>query len=530
MQSIPTSWFQTLEIPVAHRGSGVQLPGETPAIREGDLSQALRCLRSWIREYRSTSSDDPAGEEERSVSQLMHLNSREQRAVLQQHAISWIREHNVSGRVVHSTSFSVGGFTVSPDALVVERQPAEPYAAEQAKAVLSSTLYVIVPAFAPKAHSLDTARMQTIVLRRCGYHVGSVRFLCLDKTYDLGSSTHVNPDGLFSDVRVPKTFERSLSATESFMSRMHTYASSFDTPPKCKRRASCEVCYPEQTEARSEHHIRTLFRGGSVVDELERQGFTDLRQLSDEQLPGRRHRMQLQAIRTGVPHVDRARLKGFLEELAFPRLYLDFETVSRAIPPVSGVKPWEHVPMQFSAHRQDFPGAELRSFSFLADAMTPEQDERCALAEALEPIIDGCGSIIAYAAAFERRTLIRLADWCPDFAPLLAGVVDRIRDLQKPFSEFWYYDPRQHGRTGLKKVLPVMSGSGYEELDVQDGLEASLRWQYEYARALFARDSSFDFSQMVDRPTLGNRLREYCAVDTRGLADIVAAIERIVAE
>jgi hypothetical protein len=389
---------------------------------------------------------------------------------------------------------------------------------------------VLVPAFAPKAYSLDHARMQAIVLRQTGYSVARVRFLCLNKSFDLAEGMRVEPDDLFRDIRAPKTFERSLPSTEAFMSRMHALASSNDTPPKCRRRVSCEVCYPEQIEDRPEHHIRTLFRGGGLVDELERQGYTDLRELNEQHLPGRRHRMQLQAIRSGVPHVDRAQLKAFLEELAFPRVYLDFETISRAIPPVSAVKPWEHVPMQFSAHRQDAPGGKLRSFSFLADAMTPERDERCALAHALEPIIDECGSIIAYAATFERRTLLRLADWCPDFAEPLANVIDRIRDLQKPFAEFWYYDPKQHGKTGLKKVLPVMSGSGYEDLDVQDGLEASLRWQYEYAVSLFARDSRYDFSQTGDRTRLGNRLRDYCAVDTRGLVDIVAAIERIVAQ
>ena len=184
--------------------------------------------------------------------------------------------------------------------------------------------------------------------------------------------------------------------------------------------------------------------------------------------------------------------------------------------------------MQFSAHRQESPGADLVEFGYVAEAMTPSKDERCALAAALTPVVEGAGCIIAYAAAFERRTLLRLAEWCPEFSPQVPGLSGRIRDLQKPFSEFWYYDPRQYGKTGLKKVLPVMSGSGYEDLDVQDGLEASLRWQYEYAAELFTRREEADFSSEVDRRELGSRLREYCAQDTRGLVDIVAAIEEVV--
>ncbi|TVQ24583.1 MAG: DUF2779 domain-containing protein [Spirochaetaceae bacterium] len=495
--------------------------GQTRFITERDLGHAKRCLRSWIISYRSEADDPGAGipqtqaERSRSVCDLSQLHAAEQRTTLLEHAKTVLVEQFRFERILHGVSVSVDGFAVSPDILGVDLSGAH-------------TLFHLVPAFAPKAHSLDYARLQTVVLRRSGYDVRQIVFLCLDKEYDLAGRNTVDAQELFREVRAPKTFERSLGETETFMAQLHAGVSSANLPGRCRRQLSCETCYPHHAEKRPEHHIRTLFRGGALVDELEKQGFTDLRELSDEQLPGRRHKLQLQAIRTGVPHVDHARLRAFLEELSFPRVYLDFETISRAIPPVSGVKPWEHIPVQFSAHRQESPGADLVEFGYVADAMTPNRDERCALAAALTPVIEGAGSIIAYAAAFERRTLLRLADWCPEFSPQVPGVTEGIRDLQKPFSEFWYYDPRQYGKTGLKKVLPVMSGSGYEDLDVQDGLEASLRWQYEYATGLFTRHEEADFSSEVDRRELGSRLRDYCAQDTRGLVDIVAAIEEVV--
>lgn len=451
------------------------------------------------------------------VSDLSFLHTREQRDTLLCHARSWSAGWDRSAPVEHDSEVSFEAFLVRPD--ILRRHDTD-----------GLVLYHVVPAFAPKAYSLDHARMQTIVLRRAGYDVATVRFLCLNKDFDLGSRGHVEPGELFRELRVPKTFERSLAETEAFLERMQKAVKDDTLPARCRRRVSCEICYPDIGEKRSEHHVRTLFRGGGFVDELEKQGYTDLRQLSDDQVPGRRHKLQLQAIRSGLPHIDVSRLRGFLADLRFPRVFLDFETISRAIPPVANVRPWEHVPMQFSAHRQRSPDAPVEQFSYLAAGMSPDSDERCELMQSLVPVLEGCGSVIAYAAAFERRTLLRLADWCPAYTLEIREAVSKIRDLQKPFAEFWYYHPEQHGKTGLKKVLPVMSGAGYERLEVQDGLEASLRWQYEYATDLLGRDESLNYSTGTNRGELRTQLLDYCAQDTRGLIDIVDAIERVLAD
>ena len=46
-------------------------------------------------------------------------------------------------------------------------------------------------------------------------------------------------------------------------------------------------------------------------------------------------------------------------------------------------------------------------------------------------------------------------------------------DLLLPFRGFRYYHPQQHGSASMKAVLPALTGSGYEDLAIQEGGTAS---------------------------------------------------------
>src|SRR5207302_1228798 len=112
----------------------------------------------------------------------------------------------------------------------------------------------------------------------------------------------------------------------------------------------------------------------------------------------------VQAVQTGRMVVEPSLTKA-LAQFVSPLAFLDFETVSLAIPRWPGCRPWQQVPVQFSAHVERVGG--LVHHQWIADG--PE-DPRPALAEALVAVCAGARRIVAYHASFERECIKRLRE------------------------------------------------------------------------------------------------------------------------
>ena len=108
----------------------------------------------------------------------------------------------------------------------------------------------------------------------------------------------------------------------------------------------------------------------------------------------------------------------------------------------------------------------------------------------------------------------------PEFANWVTEVENRIVDLLQPFRAFRYYHLNQGGSASMKKVLPALTGRGYEHLEIQDGQTASL----EYLRVTFGDVSP------EERRIVRKRLLDYCGLDTLGMVQIVEAMRRICGE
>jgi hypothetical protein len=69
----------------------------------------------------------------------------------------------------------------------------------------------------------------------------------------------------------------------------------------------------------------------------------------------------------------------------------------------------------------------------------------------------------------------------------------------------------------MKAVLPVLTGSGYGHLEIQEGGQASL----EYLRVHFGAVPE------AERQKVRGQLERYCAQDTEGMIWIVDALRRL---
>ena len=221
---------------------------------------------------------------------------------------------------------------------------------------------------------------------------------------------------------------------------------------------------------------------------------------------------------TGSPHINKKKIKEFLNTLHFPQYHLDFETFGSAIPPFDGVKPYQQVPFQFSLHIWRDIDTKPEHYSFLAEG---QDDPRPKLLKKLCELLGERGSIVAYNQGFEIGRLKESVEVFPEFKDWFENnIKPRFIDLLVPFRSFYYYNPSQKGSASIKKVLPALCGKSYEGMEIADGGAASRE---------FARVTYTDVNE-ADRQQVRNALEKYCALDTQAMIDIVKALTGMVSD
>ena len=169
----------------------------------------------------------------------------------------------------------------------------------------------------------------------------------------------------------------------------------------------------------------------------------------------------------GLPYVGPDLLRS-LEEIELPASFIDFETISPAIPLYPGTSPYGRIPFQWSLHLLNESG-ELTHREFLNP---DDQDPRERFAACLLETLPSAGSIVTY-SSYEKTVINGLSQEFPMYRDDLLALVRRMVDLLKVVRDN-YYHPGFHGSFSIKKVLPALvPGFGYDELEVQEGLAAS---------------------------------------------------------
>lgn len=216
----------------------------------------------------------------------------------------------------------------------------------------------------------------------------------------------------------------------------------------------------------------------------------------------------------GPKHIDKLGIGNFLNNLKYPIYYLDFETINPAIPKYDGMKPYQRIPFQFSLHVQDKPDGELKHVSFLAEGTS---DPRPKFMQALKDNLGKEGRVLVYNQAFEKGVMNECSDALPEFKEWYEkNILPRIKDLWDVFKDFSYYNPKQKGSTSIKYVLPVLSDLSYSELDIGNGMLASL----EYERVTYGNVSD------EERLKVREALEKYCEMDTMAEVKIVEGLRR----
>jgi hypothetical protein len=218
-------------------------------------------------------------------------------------------------------------------------------------------------------------------------------------------------------------------------------------------------------------------------------------------------------VQTGTPWFS-PEIRDHLGKLKYPLYFADFETINPCIPRFPGMRPYDQLPFQWSAHVQREPGAAPEHFEFLA---TDASDPRPAFISALCNTLGERGSIVVYHQQFESQRLSDLASWLPEFAGRIEKMQRRLWDLLPTVRDHVYH-PRFFGSYSLKSVLPALVPEmTYDGMEVTDGQAAGLAWESMVCGGLDGDE----------RDRIRRALLDYCSQDTLAMVRLVESLRQI---
>lgn len=257
--------------------------------------------------------------------------------------------------------------------------------------------------------------------------------------------------------------------------------------------------------------VTVLPRATRLRQELLSEGFGDIRDVPEQRLSGPIQRRIRRVTISGVPELDPAASEQ-LSALAWPRYYVDFETMGDAIPLWSGTRPYQAVPFQWSCHVEEADGS-LTHREFL-DTSGNDPRERFIIG-----LLDACGTdgpILVWSAGFEKGRLKELAADHPAHAAPLRRLIDRLFDLL-PVARNHYYHRDMRGSWSIKAVLPTIAPDlAYDALEVGDGGAA----QRAYAELIDPE------TPPQRRESIAAALRHYCGRDTEAMVRVARYFEQ----
>lgn len=348
-------------------------------------------------------------------------------------------------------------------------------------------------------HLLDIA-LQVHVARRSGLAVRRAEVMHLNRECRFPDLSN-----LFTRVDVTAQVEEILpTLPEAIAAERRAIAGPLPDVPigdHCRRPEPCPFmgrCW----EPLPEHHVTTLHGiRAKKLAALQDLNVTTIPDIPDDFELSDMHARQRRAIREAQVVVEPT-LRPALEAIREPLAFLDFETVSRAIPVWDGCRPWEQVPAQLSCHVRREDGRVVHREWLALGLSDPRREVAVRLIEACRD----ARAVLAYNASFERGCILHLASVFADLEPALVAIAERLVDLL-PMVRDGVYHPAFNGSFSLKAVAPALIPEvSYDDLTIASGGEATL----ELARLLLTTD----LLDPDERENVRRQLLDYCKRDT----------------
>lgn len=380
-------------------------------------------------------------------------------------------------------------------------------------------LYEIKSSTRVKDEHLYDLAFQMVVLEKCGYRLNNIGVAHVNNEYV--REGQINPRGLVTIVDVTNqvqllreyTLEKITEAIEVISTPSHPDFS----PSRCGLGCLSDwlVVYRNLYNL-EEGSIYDLCRlTPELVGELESRGIKRIFDIPVDIPLNKFQSRQVEVVKSGQVHSEPEVISAILNRYQYPLYFLDYETLSSAVPDFDGLHPYEQIPFQYSLHAIDSPGGALCHLDYLhLDSSNPAH----LLINRLKQDIGDTGSIVAWNSTFEKGCNTRLARLCPEYAEFLINLNSRIVDLADPFSAGLYVDKDFLGKYSIKNVLPVLVPElSYAELAIHEGGTAQRVWM----------DAFLYGKQIGDIEAIKSNLLRYCELDTLAMVRIYEYLLKI---
>lgn len=354
-----------------------------------------------------------------------------------------------------------------------------------------------------KQKFIDDMAYTAMIIERAGYNIATVSLLLISKEFRLGMPS----EKLFVEIDHTDTVKARIVEFKPVCAELEELTGMREKPEP-KLRFECRSCelFKDCTGQGIENHIFDLPR----LNQARFEALTESGIVCIEDIPpglpltGNQVRAK-ECVQLKKPQIE-ARLKTELETVSWPAYYLDFETVMTAIPLYPDIAPYTQLPTQYSIHKCSEPGLVVKHSEYLTD---PGRDCRRDLAGHLIADLNGDGSIIAY-TSFEKTVINSLARLYPNLSADLNLLIGRLVDLEAIIRKNFYH-PDFHGRTSIKRTLPVLVPEmSYEGLEIGDGYTAMSVFAL-LALGKYGADEA---------ETLKRNLLDYCKQDTLAMVEL----------
>jgi len=374
----------------------------------------------------------------------------------------------------------------------------------------SWTLYEVKSTNSIKPEHIHDVAFQRAAFEDAGYRIGEVGVIHLNKDYVRNGA--IDPDQLLVQTMITEKVETILPTIRQQAYDALELIKRTDEPKGCSCRLKtksghCPTFHYLNPEI-PEYSVFNISRiGGKTLALLIDGEIHNVHDVPDDIKLSVPQRNQVEVAKAKKPIIDRKAIAEVLGELVYPLYFLDYETVSTAIPMFDGTTPFQQIPFQYSLHVIREPGRELEHYDYLYEAC-----DKAPMPELLANMssqIGDTGSVLVWYKSFESSRNSEMAKAYPEYADFLGGVNERIFDLMEVFSKQHYVHHEFNGSSSIKAVLPVLvTELSYKDMDIQNGSAASIRW-YE---AVVGNDehASETFKALL----------KYCCLDTLAMVEI----------
>jgi hypothetical protein len=365
-----------------------------------------------------------------------------------------------------------------------------------------------------ETHIID-ASLQYYIMKNSGLELADISIIHIDNNYVRDGALDL--DQLFHSVSVVNQAENNNDYVKNKLLDLHTTLSK-DSVPNIDIGTHCSYPYDCNFKSHCWKHIPeySIFDLSRLNKKIKWSLYND-RHIEIKDLPidtklSDNQKIEIESYINQTEIINESEIREFVKSLSYNIYHLDFETYQSAVPPFNGLKPYQQIPFQYSAHYEN--NGTIEHCEFLAD---PSHDSREAFVKALINDMNKEGDILVYNIGFERGRLDELIRILPKYQAQLQSIINRMKDLMIPFKEKWYYVPAMKGSFSIKYVLPALVPSlSYDNLEINNGSSAS---------STYANLHTLSNLDQINQTR--KHLLEYCKLDTFAMVKILEVLKSV---